>query len=105
MAQGTACTRRPVGPDLQLTRPGRLETERFELPTSATGHHGGDTGLVAHFADIVARNALAEVLASGRSALEGHLLGFAAERARETGTVVDIDAFRLEHGDTSCRSA
>jgi hypothetical protein len=90
---------------LELSRPGRLETERFELPSGAGGHYGGDTGLVAHFADVVARDAPAELLASGRSALESHLLGFAAERARETGTVVDMDAFRREHGDAACPSA
>jgi predicted dehydrogenase len=81
---------------LELARPGRFGTERFEFAPDAVGHYGGDTGLVARFADAVAREAPGEVLASGRSALESHLLGFAAERARETGSTVEMDAFRAE---------
>jgi predicted dehydrogenase len=90
---------------LELSRPGRFDCERFEFPTSAVGHYGGDAGLVAHFADVVARDAPGEVLASGRTALASHLLGFAAEHARETGNVVDMDAFRAQHGGSSCRCA
>jgi hypothetical protein len=44
----------------------------------------------------VSRDARDADRASGRSALEGHLLGFAAERARQTARVVEMDAFRVE---------
>jgi len=89
---------------LELSRPGRTGNERFEFARDAAGHYGGDTGLVAHFADVVARDAPDEVLASGRAALESHLLGFAAERSRESKRLVDMDAFRTEHGAPPCRS-
>jgi predicted dehydrogenase len=83
---------------LELSRPGVFERERFELAASPIGHYGGDQGLLDHFTALVARDAPAEVLASGRSALEGHLLGFAAERAREQGAVVDVARFRAGLG-------
>jgi len=44
----------------------------------------------------VALGAPEAVLASGRSALESHLLGFAAERARERGEIVDLAEYRAE---------
>jgi predicted dehydrogenase len=82
--------------ELELFRPGSFESEREQIAGSPLGHFGGDVGLVAHFADAVGRNAVDEVLVSGREALAGHLLGFAAERAREQGCVVDFAGYRRE---------
>jgi predicted dehydrogenase len=80
---------------IEVTRHGQLGRERLELPTGGPlGHFGGDEGLVAHFVDAVAGGAREEVRTSGRVSLESHLLGFAAERARESGAVVDVAAFR-----------
>jgi hypothetical protein len=82
---------------IELTRHGRLGSERIDVQSPGPlGHFGGDEGLVAHFADVVARGAREEVRTSGRVSLEGHLLGFAAERARESGTVVELAAFERE---------
>jgi predicted dehydrogenase len=82
---------------IELTRHGQLGTERIETKSPGVlGHFGGDEGLVAHFVDVVGRNAQAESRTSGRVSLESHLLGFAAERARESGAVVDLPAFRRE---------
>ena len=87
---------------IEITRHGRLESERIELEGSPLGHYGGDDGLVAHFVDLVegADSSLAESRTSGRISLESHLLGFAAERARERGEVVDLEGFREEMGAT-----
>jgi predicted dehydrogenase len=82
--------------ELELLRPGRLAAEHERIPGSPLGHFGGDHGLVAHFVDVVRRDAPREVRASGREALEGHLLGFAAERARERACVIDCAAYRRE---------
>ena len=82
--------------ELELSRQGSFETEREQISGSPLGHFGGDAGLVAHFVDVVRRDASQEVRVSGREALEGHLLGFAAERAREQGRVVECDGFRRE---------
>jgi hypothetical protein len=82
--------------EIEITRHGTLDTERIQIEGSEIGHFGGDDGLVAHFVDCVSREALDDALTSGRIALESHLLGFAAERARETGSVVDLDAYCSE---------
>jgi predicted dehydrogenase len=82
---------------IELTRHGRPGTERIETKgPGVLGHFGGDEGLLHHFTDVVAREAHAEARTSGRVSLDSHLLGFAAERARETGAVVDLRAFRSE---------
>ena len=83
---------------LEVTRHGALETEVLRCTGSEVGHFGGDVGLVDHFVASVAAGALDSPRASGRIALASHLLGFAAERARETGCVVDLASFRGELG-------
>jgi predicted dehydrogenase len=82
--------------EIEITRHGTLDTERIQIEGSEIGHFGGDEGLIARFVDCVSREALDDSLTSGRIALESHLLGFAAERARETGSVVDLDAYCSE---------
>lgn len=82
---------------IEVTRHGRLGAERIEITgPGLLDHFGGDEGLVAHFADAVAAGPGAAVRTSGRVSLESHLLGFAAERARERGEVVDFAGFRRE---------
>ena len=82
--------------EIEIFRHGSFQSQREQLAGSPLGHFGGDIGLVAHFVDVVRRGALQEVSASGREALEGHLLGFAAERAREQGRVVEFGDYRRE---------
>jgi len=84
--------------EIELTRHGALEVERFDVLGSAIGHYGGDEGLIDHFVEVVARGAADEVRASGRSALESHLLGFAAEDARLDGEVVELADWRAALG-------
>jgi len=79
---------------LEVTRHGSLEVERIEVPADPLGHFGGDAGLLDHFTDVASRDAVSEARTSGRIALESHLLGFAAERARERGEVVDMEGWR-----------
>jgi hypothetical protein len=50
---------------------------------------------MAHFSDLLQSGSRA-VRASGRAALESHLVGFAAEQARKTGQVVEMARFRAE---------
>ncbi len=82
--------------EIEVSRHGALGVERSALGGSPFGHFGGDDGLLDHFTDLMRRGRPAEVRASGRVALESHLLGFAAERARCTGRTVDMAAFRAE---------
>ncbi len=79
---------------IEISRHGRLEVERIHCPGSELGHFGGDVGLIDHFVDAVGRDDRAAVREAGRTALAGHLLGFAAEEARRTGRVVDLTEFR-----------
>jgi len=82
--------------ELELSHPGAFESARERISGSPLGHFGGDVGLIAHFVDVVRRNAEQEMRVCGREALEGHLLGFAAERAREQACVVEFAAYRRE---------
>ena len=81
---------------IEVSRHGSPELETIRITASPFGHARGDRGLLDHFCDVVARDALDEVRASGRVALESHLLGFASERARIEGRVVDMTAYRAE---------
>ncbi len=79
---------------IEVTRHGSLEAEHESVEASLAGHGGGDDGLLSHFTDVVSRGAVGEVRASGRVSLESHLIGFAAEEARQGARVVEMDAFR-----------
>jgi predicted dehydrogenase len=79
---------------IEVTRPGALGAERHDVGGGVLGHFGGDDGLMRHFTALMREGRRDAVRACGRSALESHLVGFAAELSRESGSVVDLDAFR-----------
>ena len=79
---------------IEVSRAGSFQVERDQLEGSPFGHYGGDEGLIAHFLDSVARGARDEIRTSARCALEGHLLGFAAEQSREGARVVEMSDYR-----------
>jgi hypothetical protein len=81
---------------IEVSRHGVFGSERHELGGSELGHFGGDGGLLDHFSEVLVRGAAREVRASGRVSLESHLLGFAAERARLSGSVIEMEGFREE---------
>ncbi len=81
---------------IELSRHGSTEVESIRIETSPFGHSGGDHGLLEHFCEVVEQDAPERVRASGSSALESHLLGFAAERARINGQTIDMRAYRGE---------
>ena len=61
------------------------------------GHDGGDFGLIDAFITAVATGNPAPLLSGARESLASHLMVFAAEHARRTGTVVDFAAFCAAH--------
>jgi predicted dehydrogenase len=69
------------------------KTESILVERGPEGHGGGDEGLMNAFVAAV-RGDRAAVLTSVREALESHLLAFAAERARISAEVVQMDQFR-----------
>ena len=79
---------------IEVSRHGVLGSERYEMAGSLLGHFGGDGGLLDHLTEVVERQAGGEVRTSGRVSLESHLLGFAAEQARVSGSVVEMRSFR-----------
>lgn len=92
------CTRGEVrgildGGVIEVERPGALGVEKHAIEGSMIGHYGGDVGLMEHFVSLFESGSRA-VRASGRAALESHLVGFAAEQARETASVVAMCDFR-----------
>jgi predicted dehydrogenase len=74
---------------------GKVETIRPAVARSgAGGHGGGDAGLMAAFVRAVRRQA--QALTTARESLESHLMAFAAEEARLSRQMVQMDAFRRE---------
>jgi len=82
--------------EIEVHMHGELSPEVIRIPFEAAGHGGGDQALIRHFVDVVRRNASDEVLASGRVALESHLVAFAAERSRLERQPIEMAAFRAE---------
>jgi predicted dehydrogenase len=79
---------------IEVTRHGVLGSQRFETAGSVWGHFGGDGGLLDHFTEILGRREPGEIRTSGHVSLESHLIGFAAEEARLSGSVIEMEVFR-----------
>jgi hypothetical protein len=77
---------------------GEVETIRtWQGAASAVGHSGGDDGLMAAFVGAARHNRSAATTAL--EALESHLMALAAEEARVSGTVIDMERYRKQaHG-------
>jgi len=58
------------------------------------GHGGGDPGVIRNFLRCYRENDFDGIEHSLQIAVEGHLLSFAAEEARRSGAVVDMDEFK-----------
>ena len=67
-------------------------TEQVEIPAAASGHGGGDFGVVRSF--LRALRGEEAPMTSGRASLESHLLAFAAEESRLNSRVVEMGEFR-----------
>jgi predicted dehydrogenase len=79
--------------ELRTYKPAKVHRKRIRY--HGILHGGGDTDQLRDFAAAVrGGNPDRTILAVGESALESHLLALAAEEARRTKSVVNIDAFR-----------
>lgn len=82
-----------------------FDTRRFaDIPTQeaidetiAGGHGGGDQGIVTDFYDYLAGVYTGSSVADIQTSVCNHLIVFAAEEARHSGTVVDVDEFFAKH--------
>jgi predicted dehydrogenase len=71
--------------------------EQIDLQAGASGHGGGDAGVMAAFVGAlrpVLAQARGQDLTTARESLESHLMAFAAEEARVTGRVVKMEEYR-----------
>ncbi|MBP7563785.1 MAG: Gfo/Idh/MocA family oxidoreductase [Candidatus Cloacimonetes bacterium] len=72
-----------------------FETENKEVITvsrSASGHGGGDFGIISDFVKLVQVNKT-ESLTSGRKSLESHVMAFAAEESRISHQTINLSEF------------
>lgn len=60
------------------------------VSTALGGHGGADYHLISQFVDAVGSGDASKILSGPDETLESHLMCFAAEKARRTGTVVDL---------------
>jgi predicted dehydrogenase len=75
-------------------RSGASEIVRPQVP-EGSGHGGGDFGLMAAFvASLQGSGGGDHMLTGAEDSLESHLLAFAAEEARLSGKVIDMDSYR-----------
>jgi hypothetical protein len=81
--------------ELHQHRGGHIQ--RIDLPNNIEEgeHGGGDSGLMHAFVKAL-DGTQQETLTDARSALESHLMAFAAEQARTTNTIIDMAAYRAE---------
>lgn len=68
------------------------ETRTIHVSNSASGHGGGDGGIMEEFAASLTNTA--ETRSSISRSVESHLMAYAIEEARLTGTVVDMQHYR-----------
>ncbi len=71
--------------------------ERIDMPNNLEmeGHGGGDSGLMEHFVKALA-GVQDAALTNARASLESHLMAFAAEQARKTDSVMNMESYRAE---------
>ena len=81
--------------------------ERIDPQAAAGGHGGGDSGVMAAFLQAQRQGQRhaswvgGTVTTTARESLESHLMAFAAEHARTTGTIVDMAAFAYQAGSAA----
>lgn len=78
--------------EVRSFNPARVQRKRIRY--HGLFHGGGDETLLVEFAKAVQRDARDNILTSARNVVESHLLGFAAEEARRSNSIVDMQAFR-----------
>jgi len=69
-----------------------LRKESFFVSTKGT-HSGGDRAIMDNFIDAIITGDKSILLTPIKDSLQGHLMVFAAEEARKTGKIVDMDEY------------
>lgn len=66
--------------------------------TIVDGHGGGDAGIIRELYDYLSGSYTGFCAADITTSVKNHLIGFAAEEARHSGTVVSVDDFFARYG-------
>ena len=72
------------------------EREIIHPPESQSGHNGGDSGIVDDFLAML-EGQISESATDIHESVESHIMACAAEEARITGTVVNLENYRRKH--------
>jgi len=64
--------------------------------TVVGGHNGGDTGLMNDFLANITNSEASDSRSSINQSVESHIMAYAAEHARVTGKIIDIDQLKAE---------
>ena len=90
--RGTLRARFGRDPAIELTEHRSGRTTSYPVDVAVGGHGGGDRGLIGGVVDAIRTGSGGRTLAE--ESLESHLLAFAAEDARISGSVVDLAEYR-----------
>ena len=71
-----------------------FEEKIYNIRTNASGHGGGDAGIMEDFTASLSDDAATRSAIS--ASVESHLMAYALEKSRITGQVVTLDGFRKE---------
>ncbi len=82
--------------EIELKIFGARETEKFKIEHDILKHGGGDEGLINAFARCVDGDASANK-SPAKECLHSHMIAFAAEEARKTGKVVNVEEFTQKY--------
>jgi hypothetical protein len=66
--------------------------EQVDIQAGASGHGGGDEGIMAAFVQALRNPGAA--MTTARQSLESHLMAFAAEEARVEGSLLSMEEYR-----------
>ncbi len=73
--------------------------ESIDIQNQASGHGGGDFGIMRSF--VRAMHGEASALTTARESLESHLMAFAAEESRLSGNPINMQHFRAQAENSS----
>ena len=82
-----------TGETTEITIEDAIATEHI-----SGGHGGGDAGIMKAFYERLSGSYTGKSVCSLREACDNHLIAFAAEESRHTGTVVDMKEYRERFG-------
>ncbi len=90
--------KRSAGCDIVVESHLTGKPERIMVDEAEGGHGGGDGGLMRALHAEMSKARSADMESSLEKSVESHVMGFAAEEARQTGRAVELAEFRRRHG-------